>query len=601
MKVKEMFRYMKRFYKMLQQDHPTILIWIVLGGLAAGILPFISLFFSSRILDALIRSDMEQAIRQISFLLFGNLIVGCVDRICVQAVTVMADVGGNSVRKQTTNKAFIMEFEKYERTETMEKIRRAKNMEGNWGIAWQIRNSRYIIGCVVSVLFSVVFTAQLLLKACKKPIFILHTGILLLSFLGLMKGMNFIQEKAAKRKAETSREDEKFDAAAGAIWDDSLNVQNGKDIRLYKMQDLIYGWHTKIVKESNALVSRAYTYEAVGNGCIAMLCQVFAAVTFIYTGLGVLEGMISIGEVVLYTGTIATMTDRINETIGIYNYMAHQFAYLGDFEEFINSPSMNYDGTLPVEKRDDYIYELEFRNVSFKYPDTEIYALKDVNLKLKIGKRLAIVGQNGAGKTTLIKLLCRLYEPTEGEILLNGVNIDFYDYEEYTSLFSVVFQDFRLFALALDENIAGSTEVNEEQCWKVLNDVGMKETVESWPLKEHTLLYKNLGEGINVSGGEAQKIAIARALYKDAPVVIMDEPTAALDPIAEAEIYETFNDLIDQKTAIFISHRMSSCKFCDEILVLEDGRITQQGSHHKLVQEEGLYQQLWNAQAQYYA
>ena len=313
-----------------------------------------------------------------------------------------------------------------------------------------------------------------------------------------------------------------------------------------------------------------------------------------------MEGSISLGDVMLYTGAIATMTANFNDAVLVYNMVGARFELLDDFRKFISSSDMDYEGSLAIKKGHDCVYELEFKNVSFKYPGTQHYALKNVNLKLEVNRRLAIVGQNGAGKTTLVKLLCRLYEPTEGEILLNGINISKYSYEEYSSIFAVVFQDFRLFALPLDENIAGSGQVDEERCLKVLKDVGLKDRVMKWPEKQRTLLYKNLGDGINVSGGEAQKIAIARALYKDAPIVIMDEPTAALDPLAEAEIYENFNELVHGKTSIFISHRMSSCKFCDEIIVLEDGMITQKGNHQELLRQDGLYSQLWNAQTQYY-
>ena len=381
----------------------------------------------------------------------------------------------------------------------------------------------------------------------------------------------------------------------------NMDTQNGKDIRLYKMQGLMNEWYRLMAEEVINCFKGYIIVQGKASGTTAFLNQIFAALAYIFVGIGVLEGMISIGSILLYAGSITRLTGALSDAISTYNNLAYRFEYLSNFEEFINAPNMHYDGTLPVEKRDDYEFAFEFKNVSFKYPGTENYVLKNVNLKLDVNKRLAVVGQNGAGKTTLIKLLCRLYEPTEGEILLNGINIWKYDYAEYTGLFSVVFQDYKLFPLPLDENIAGDSDVDEERCLKVLEDVGLKDEVLSWPEKQHTLLYKNLGDGINVSGGEAQKIAIARALYKDAPFVIMDEPTAALDPLAEAEIYENFNSLIHEKTAIFISHRMSSCKFCDEIVVFEDGQITQKGVHQELVQADGLYQQLWNAQAQYYA
>ena len=223
-------------------------------------------------------------------------------------------------------------------------------------------------------------------------------------------------------------------------------------------------------------------------------------------------------------------------------------------------------------------------------------------MKFKVGNRLAIVGENGSGKTTFIKLLCRLYDPQEGQILLNGIDIRKYDYRDYMNIFSVVFQDFQLISQPLGSNVAGSMVYDEAKVQKALTDAGFEERLGSLPDGLNTQLYKDFTDnGVEISGGEAQKIAIARALYKDAPFIILDEPTAALDPVAEAEIYEKFNDIAGDKTAIYISHRLSSCKFCDEIVVFHKGSIIQHGKHEALLAEEnGKYYELWQAQAQYY-
>jgi ATP-binding cassette subfamily B protein len=219
-----------------------------------------------------------------------------------------------------------------------------------------------------------------------------------------------------------------------------------------------------------------------------------------------------------------------------------------------------------------------------------------------VGKRLAIVGENGSGKTTFIKLLCRLYDPQEGQILLNGIDIRKYRYDDYMSIFSVVFQDFQLLCQPLGANVAGSMRYDRARVQRALTDAGFGERLAAMKDGLDTMLYKNLSEdGVEISGGEAQKIAIARALYKDAPFIILDEPTAALDPIAEAEIYSKFDEIAGDKTAIYISHRLSSCKFCDEIAVFQDGAVIQQGTHAALVADEGgKYHELWHAQAQYY-
>lgn len=215
---------------------------------------------------------------------------------------------------------------------------------------------------------------------------------------------------------------------------------------------------------------------------------------------------------------------------------------------------------------------------------------------------MAVVGENGSGKTTFIKLLCRLYDPTEGKILLNGIDIKNYDYDEYLSIFSVVFQDFNLFAFSLGQNVATSVQYDAEFARECLEKAGFGERLATMPKGLETCLYKNFDEGgVEISGGEAQKIALARALYKNAPFIVLDEPTAALDPVAEYEIYSKFNELVGDKTAIYISHRLSSCRFCEDIAVFENGAIVQRGSHEELIADaHGKYYELWNAQAQYY-
>lgn len=276
--------------------------------------------------------------------------------------------------------------------------------------------------------------------------------------------------------------------------------------------------------------------------------------------------------------------------------------YLDKTFEFLDIPNAMYQGSLTTEKRSDRRYEVEFKDVSFKYPGSDIWALRHVNMKFKVGKRLAVVGENGSGKTTFIKLLCRLYDPQEGQILLNGIDIRKYRYDDYINIFSVVFQDFQLISQPLGNNVAGSMNYDRERVRKALLDAGFGDRLATMEKGLDTTLYKGVYEdGVDVSGGEAQKIAIARALYKDAPFIILDEPTAALDPIAEAEIYSKFDEIAGDKTAIYISHRLSSCKFCDEIAVFHEGAVIQQGTHAELVADEnGKYYELWNAQAQYY-
>ena len=282
--------------------------------------------------------------------------------------------------------------------------------------------------------------------------------------------------------------------------------------------------------------------------------------------------------------------------------MRNNAAFLKLTFEFLDIPNRMYQGSLTVEKRMDRDYEIEFCNVSFQYPGSDAYALRNVSIKFRIGERLAVVGQNGSGKTTFIKLLCRLYDPTEGKILLNGIDIRKYDYDEYMSVFAVVFQDFKLFSYPLGENVAAKINYDPALAERCLIDSGFGERLQEMPNGLNTYLYKDFcKQGIEISGGEAQKIALARALYKNAPFIILDEPTAALDPMAEAEVYSSFDKIVGNKTAIYISHRLSSCRFCDHIAVFDNGQIVQRGSHEELVADiSGKYHALWHAQAQYY-
>ena len=326
------------------------------------------------------------------------------------------------------------------------------------------------------------------------------------------------------------------------------------------------------------------------------------AVIYVFVCVYSLLGTFGIGSIVKYVGFIQAITDCITSYFTVFADIKYNTPFVEDYLAYFDIPQKMYQGSLTVEKRDDSEYYVEFRDVSFKYPGAETYALRHVNMKFKVGERLAVVGMNGSGKTTFIKLMCRLYDPTEGEILLNGVNIQKYNYDEYLALFSVVFQDFKLFSFSLGENVASSAMYDADMVVSVLNQSGFGERLAIMPDGIKTALYKDFDKkGIEISGGEAQKIAFARALYKNAPFIILDEPTAALDPIAEYEIYSRFNEIVDDKTAIYISHRLSSCRFCDKIAVFDNGKIVQQGSHEELVKDQkGKYYELWHAQAQYY-
>ena len=384
-----------------------------------------------------------------------------------------------------------------------------------------------------------------------------------------------------------------------------MDKKRAWDIRMYQQQENVcdvYFSQTELFTPNSAIGRNAKGPMGLWNALSRCVSAILTGVVYAFVCLKAWAGAFGVGSVTQYVGAITQLFQGLSRLLQVLGMMRANGEFLQDNFAFLDIPNRMYQGSLTTEKRSDRNYEVEFRDVSFRYPDTDQWALRHVNIKFRVGSRLAVVGMNGSGKTTFIKLLCRLYDPTEGEILLNGINIRKYRYDEYIRIFSVVFQDFKLLSLPLGENVAGAARYDRDRVKQCLEDAGFGQRLEALPHGLDTYLHKDLkDEGVDISGCEAQKFAIARALYKDAPFIILDEPTAALDPIAEAEIYSRFNDIVTDKTAIYISHRLSSCKFCDEIAVFHEGEIVQMGTHEELAADtSGKYYELWNAQAQYY-
>ncbi len=383
--------------------------------------------------------------------------------------------------------------------------------------------------------------------------------------------------------------------------------ERGADIRTYA-QDKFLEQAGRRDQESEGSFGPCSSVGRAGRGPMGAMSavsgavsQAFMGVIYLFAGLKALGGAFGVGSVTQYVGALAGMAEGLTDLLVIVGELRANAEYLKLTYDFLDIPNRMYQGSLTTEKRSDRKYEIEFRDVSFKYPGTDIWALRHVSMKFDVGERLAVVGENGSGKTTFIKLLCRLYDPTEGEILLNGINIRKYRYEDYLALFSVVFQDFKLLSQPLGHNVAAAENYDRQCAEDCLNKAGFGSRLAELPHGLDTCLYREFeDDGVEVSGGEAQKIALARVLYRGAPFIVLDEPTAALDPEAEAEVYTKFNDIVEDKTAIYISHRLSSCRFCDEIAVFDQGQVVQKGVHDALVKTDGKYQALWEAQAQYY-
>lgn len=326
---------------------------------------------------------------------------------------------------------------------------------------------------------------------------------------------------------------------------------------------------------------------------------------YILLAVNIFNKVISIGEFSSLFQATSWFGGAIRGIVNSYlelNYTSSVLKYYIDFVEDFNGENNRLldlsDNGLDISNQ---ACEVEFKNVSFKYPNTDRYILKNISVKINAGEHISIVGQNGAGKTTFIKLLCHLYDNYDGEILVNGKDAREYNFVDYMKMLSVVFQDFRLFAFTIKENVTifDEQDIDLEEIYKIS---GIYKWIESLDAKDQTYIYKMFVEnGIEPSGGESQKLAIARALYKNSPIVILDEPTAALDPISEYEVYMNFDKLVENKTAVYISHRLSSCRFCDRIIVFNDGQLIEEGTHEELYGlENGFYANMYRTQAKQY-
>jgi ATP-binding cassette subfamily B protein len=405
-----------------------------------------------------------------------------------------------------------------------------------------------------------------------------------------------------------------------------------KDIRLFAMGGWLADFRGKVFRERLRMERKVNHKSFWAYILQLMLSLARNGIAYAYLIHACLQGDITVAGFLVYFGAITGFSGFVMGIGEQYSALKLANADAVYFRFVMDLPEALEEGEAPVElyrkpagiefrdvsfsydeavysgqyagkrKGDAPDFHIEFRHVSFRYPGSESYALKDFSLKFRVGEHMAIVGMNSSGKTTMIKLMCRLYDPQEGEILLNGVDIRKFKREEYLHLFSVVFQDFKLLALPLGENVAASSRVDTDRAAEVLRQAGLGERLDRLPGGLDTYLYQNIrDDGVEISGGEAQKIAIARALYKDAPFVLLDEPTASLDPLSEYEIYSRFDSMVKDKTAVYISHCLSSCRFCDDIAVFHEGRLVQRGSHEELLlDEQGKYYELWHAQAQYY-
>lgn len=603
-----------RAIRMLHGVTPQFFPIVTLNAIVKAVLPYATVFLSAKILTEL--ATLRRANVLWKWVIVTIFVTGLLSVMrsffMEREETLLNDIYG---RKELlfSEKAMSMDFADADRQE-VRSLRAQISQNEQWGGLGLINAAiiyKQLIGSLTGIFSGIALTVRLFATPVPESagkLVLLSSPWFLLPLGGLFVGISLLSGRLYTVYAQENDRLSKDATFGNRVYTYITKLSRQKniqmDMRIYRQQKII---------DALSAQNQVFTAKGIfGRAALGKpgLCWSVAASSatltvgciYVFTCLKAWAGAFDIGLVTQYVGAATALAESLNILISSLGSMKANTTHLDNTFRYLDLPNAMYQGSLTTEKRADRNYQVEFKNVSFKYPGSETWALKNVSMKFQIGKRLAIVGENGSGKTTFIKLLCRLYDPQEGEILLNGIDIRKYRYDDYMGIFSIVFQDFQLISQSLGSNVAGSVDYDAQRVKNALMDAGFGPRLESLPKGLDTQLYKDYGEdGIEVSGGEAQKIAIARALYKDAPFIILDEPTAALDPMAEAEIYAKFNEISGDKTAIYISHRLSSCKFCDEILVFDRGSIIQQGTHEALLEQaSGKYAQLWNAQAQYY-
>ncbi len=603
-----------RAYKIIHKYCPGAFLVRGLYYLIKSVSVYVTIYLSAQVINELSSLCRKEELVRLVIL---TLVISGSTTLLTGILKHYSDYYGEKLERRlnrlSTDKLFSLDFEDVDNVKTHDLLSQIKQSQiwAGWGI-YSLYYDAFgqLVEALSGMLSAITLTISLFIQKVPENsslAFLNRAEFVILVIIALLAATIFGAN--CKNKATSYLTDVDDDARLGnrifsAFGFGSYAPTRSCDIRIYHQQDYIEYYLTNCdtftTKGRWAKLSKTVIgyWSALG----ASISSILSGFIYMFVCLKGLAGAFGIGSITQYISSLTTLASNLSALLVAFGTLKANVPFMNNLYKFLDIPNKMYQGSLTTEKRSDKHYEIEFKDVSFKYPNSEQYALHHVNMKFKVGKRLAIVGENGSGKTTFIKLLCRLYDPTEGEILLNGINIRKYSYADYINLFSIVFQDFQLIAQPLADNVAGSDRYDKEKVMKALQEAGAAEFVGKLKNGLDTMLYKELSdEGVDLSGGEAQKIAIARALYKDAPFIILDEPTAALDPIAEAEIYSKFNEISGDRTSVYISHRLSSCRFCDEIAVFDQGKVIQQGSHEQLLEDEkGKYFSLWHAQAQYY-
>lgn len=590
--IKKNLRSARYLFEQAHQCDKLLVPLMFLNMLIDSMIPFIIVIFPKYIIDELtIGKNLKITLFWVSTFFATNLILGSINTVIDGVVNCKKEKLIQQHYKVFSNKTMSMDLEDVENTNISDKKAHAQQV-----ITWNSRNIDGIkngIGGIFSFSIQMVGFSYILSRLNILIIF-LTVGIIIINAL-----LNNVNQKIIRKiDMELAPINRRWNYLTKISEDYSF----GKLIRIYSFAPMIIQkciQNRKVFKEKQVVIQRNSLLNSI---LLAFLSIVQEGVVYIFLVSSVVSGNITLGDLSMYLAATMAFSNAVNNVISFTIGLNYTTKYINDFIDFINIPdSMRKDGMAQI---DDHEWIFEFRNVSYKYPFSDKTVLNDMNISFSLNDKITLVGDNGAGKTTFVKLLMRFYDPTSGEILLNGKNIKEYEYDEYFKVFSTVFQDYQFFAFTISENIAFAEAMLEDRKQLILNalsKVGMLERV--YLLPQNICSYMGKGfedDGVEFSGGEMQKIAIARSIYKDAPMFIMDEPTANLSPIAEYNIFKNFNDSTLNKTVLYVSHRLTSTVFSNRILVFDKGQITEDGTHQELIRRNGLYKKMFDMQSAYY-
>ena len=585
------------FFKIAFQYRPSYVFLLLFQILLQAIFPFSKIIFPTLIIEELTKVPLNQVnLSNLTWILVLFLAVEFIIPFLMNLNWMFLLYNENMLnkywKKLMGDKMMQMRFYHLENPDVLDQISKAQ--DGLLGYGNNLGGFQALINNIISILSNFLSVVGIIYIIAQINIWLIF---ILIGIVGLrlwnqsqIKKLNIQQWEERKRM---NRENEYYSSLL-------TDFKYGKDIRLYACKDLLITKNKEYIEDTyqyQIKINQKFKKLTVIDNLFNMINQLL---TYGYVAYYFIQSYISIAQYSLYVTSINTFISSSYSIFNSFLNIRQNTKMMSEFKKFMEIDATYQEGNVKINPNDPIV--LEFKDVSFAYPNTTEYVLRHINYRMEGQKKISIVGENGAGKSTFIKLLMRLYDPTEGEILLNGINIKEIPIQDYYALFSVVFQDYQLIGFNLGEQITSSDTFDEEKVLQILSEVQFNHKMENLQKGLATSMLKYFDDqGIELSGGESQKIAIARALFKDGKILILDEPTSALDPLAEYEIYSQFHKMTQGKLTFYISHRLSSCRFCDEIMVLEHGEIVQLGHHDKLIlDEKGKYFEMFKAQAKYY-